>query len=127
MLITQLLVVASGSSGAAISIDNASIAENSAIGSFIGNLSVRNGSGSYTFSLTDDAGGLFALDAGDDTLLEVAGALDYETATSHVITVEADNGVDAPLSQDITIVIIDVLETGDDVGALLLTGVYGWA
>jgi hypothetical protein len=38
----------------------------------------------FTFSLVDDAGGLFAIDGND---IVVAGALDFETATTHEVTV----------------------------------------
>ena len=41
-----------------------------------------------TYSLDDDAGGLFTIDANTGEVT-VAGNLDYETATSHTITVRA--------------------------------------
>ena len=41
-----------------------------------------------TYSLSDDAGGLFTIDA-NTGVVKVAGALDAETATSHNITVVA--------------------------------------
>ena len=41
-----------------------------------------------TYSLDDDAGGLFAIDA-NTGMVTVAGALDAETATSHDITMRA--------------------------------------
>lgn len=91
-----------------IAINNSSVAENSAIGTLIGTLSVAGGSGTYSFTMTDDAGGLFALDNVDDTLLEVAGSLDYESVDSHVVTIEADNGVNPPISRDITITVTDI-------------------
>jgi hypothetical protein len=90
-----------------INLSNLSIPEDASIGDLVGTMSVSGGSGTYTFSLTDDAGGLFAIDGAD---LEVAGALDYETATSHGITVEADNGVDTPISRGFTINVTDVVE-----------------
>lgn len=94
---------------AAIELSGATVAEDAAVGALVGELSVVGGSGAYSFTLTDNAGGLFALDGADDTLLEVAGALDFETAESHLITVEADNGV-APISKNFTIVVTDVAE-----------------
>ena len=81
-----------------VRMSDVSIPEDAAIGDLVGLLSVQNPSGSYTFTMTSSAGGKFALDGVDDTRVEVAGALDYETATSHSITIEADNGVD-PISQ----------------------------
>jgi hypothetical protein len=104
-----------------IALSSQSVAEDAATGSVVGALSVQNGSGSYTFTLTDDAGGLFAID-GDD--LEVAAALNYETAPSHSITVEADNGVDTPISRAFTITVTDVAEgggtAGEPIGLLLV-------
>lgn len=102
-------VVTSGGGAAAIQLSGSTVAEDASVGDLVGTLSVSNGSGSYTFTLTDDAGGLFAID-GDD--LEVADALDYETATSHSVTVEADNGVDPPISRQFTINVTDVEEDG---------------
>lgn len=93
--------------GATIQISASTIAESASVGALVGTFSVNNGTGTYTFNLTDDAGGLFALD-GDD--LEVDGALDYETATSHSITVEADNGVDPVIQRTLSINVSNVLE-----------------
>jgi hypothetical protein len=92
-------------SGARIGLSSSTIAEDASVGDLVGTLAVANGSGSYTFTLTDDAGGLFALDVGDDTLLEVAGAL---SPGSESITVEADNGVDAPVSRAFLITVTAV-------------------
>jgi hypothetical protein len=108
--------VGAGEPVALIILSASTIAEDAGVGDAVGTLSVSNGSGSYTFTLTDDAGGLFAID-GDD--LEVDGALDYETATSHSITVEADNGVDDPISRQFTITVTDVEAEGP--GAVVLT------
>lgn len=85
------------------------IAENASAGATVGTLSVANGSGSYTFSLTDTAGNRFALDGAD--LERGATSLDYEAATSHSITVEADNGVDTPLTRTFTILVTDIDDT----------------
>jgi hypothetical protein len=108
--------VGAGEPVALIILSASTIAEDAGVGDAVGTLSVSNGSGSYTFTLTDDAGGLFAID-GDD--LEVDGALDYETATSHSITVEADNGVDDPISRQFTITVTDVEAEGP--GAVVLS------
>lgn len=85
-----------------------SVLENAAAGALVGTLSVAHGSGTYAFTLVDDADGLFELDAGDDTRLEVVGPLDYETSTSHQIIVEADNGVDPPLQRTFDIAVVDI-------------------
>lgn len=97
-----------GASGPAIALSDNSIPEDAEVGDLVGTLSVNNGSGDYSFTLTDDAGGLFALDGSDDTRLEVAGALDFETAPTLQITVEADNGVDDPISREFTITVTNV-------------------
>jgi hypothetical protein len=111
-----------------ILLSSSTVPESATIGTVVGALSVILGSGSYTFTLTDDAGGLFAVD-GDD--LEVAGALDYETASSHSITVEADNGVDPVLTRSFTITVTNIDEGSylpsldlSDTRNLQLTGMF---
>lgn len=96
-----------GAPSPSIQLSASTIAEDADVGDAVGTLSVVNGSGSYTFTLTDDAGGLFDVDG---AALEVAGALDFETAASHSITVEADNGVDAPISRVFSITVTDEAE-----------------
>jgi hypothetical protein len=107
--------------GAVITLDDVTIPEDASIGDLVGTLAVVNGSGSYDFTLTDSAGGVFALDGGDDTLLEVAAALDYETTPTYSITVEADNGVDDPVERTFTIFVTDVEELPFDLAAPVLT------
>jgi hypothetical protein len=93
--------------GATIVLSGASVAEDAATGTLVGTLSVAGGSGSYTFSITADPDNKFALD-GDD--LELDATLDYETATFHTVTIEADNGVDDPISRTFSIQVIDASE-----------------
>lgn len=102
---------AGGTIAASVMLDSASVAEDANVGDLVGNLSVVGGSGSYTFSITADPDSKFQLDGGDDSILEVGGALDYETATSHTVTIEADNGVDDPISRQFTIQVTNVVET----------------
>jgi hypothetical protein len=94
--------------GARITLSATSIAEDEASGSVVGALEVINGSGVYTFSITADPDSKFAIDG---TNLETAAALDYETATFHSVTIEADNGVDTPVSRTFTIFVTDVDDT----------------
>lgn len=89
----RLGAVGSGIRGPTIQLSSATISDTASIGDVVGTLSVTGGSGSYTYSLTDDAGGLFAIDV---AAVEVAAAL---TAGSDSITVQADNGVDTPISR----------------------------
>lgn len=97
-----------GASGPIIRLSSATIAEDASVGDLVGTLSVSNGAGTYTFTLTDDAGGLFAID-GDD--LEVAAAL---SDGSYSITVEADNGVDPPISRSFTITVTDAVQPANE-------------
>lgn len=90
-----------------IQLSATSIAEDAASGSVVGALSVSNGSGSYTYSITSDPDSKFAIDGSN---LETAATLDYETDTSHSVTIEADNGVDDPISRVFTITVTNVLE-----------------
>lgn len=94
-----------------ILLDNSSLIENSPEDTPVGDFSVANGSGIYTFSLTDAAGNRFKV-SGTNGVDLVAGptASNYEAAPSYDITVEADNGVDTPLSRTITISIVNELE-----------------
>lgn len=85
------------------------VAENASVGTAVGGaLSASGGSGPYTFTLTDSAGGKFAVDG---TAIEVAGALDYETATSHNITVRATNAA-GTYDEVFAITVTDVSEGG---------------
>ena len=78
---------------ATIQLSSATIAENASVGAVVGTLSVTNGSGTYTYTLTSNPGTLYAIDGGN---LEVADTL---SVGSDAITIEADNGVDTPISR----------------------------
>ena len=66
---------------------------------------------SFTFSLTDDASGRFAIDSstGEITLAN-ASLLDYETAISHDVTVEVTDAAGNTYSETLTISVDNVLE-----------------
>ncbi|MEP3477375.1 MAG: cadherin repeat domain-containing protein, partial [Hyphomicrobiales bacterium] len=72
--------------------DTNAVDENSAVGTSVGITafaSDADGSNNgITYSLSDDAGGLFAIDANTGEVT-VAGSIDYETATNHSIEVTA--------------------------------------
>jgi len=92
------------------SLSNDVIIENSSIGTVIGTFTITGGgSQPYTLSLTDDADGLFTIVGSE---LRVAGALDYETAIQHQITLRMDDGVNTPRDQIFTILVTDE-EEGD--------------
>jgi len=95
--------------GPVVAISGASVAENATIGTNVGVLSVVGGTGTYTFTLTDTAGGKFAVAGTNGANLNTAAALDYETATSHNITVSATNG-GTPVTRTIVITVQDVVE-----------------
>lgn len=111
-----------GASGPAIALTSASVAEDATSGTAIGVLSVTNGSGTYTFTKTADPDTKFAINV-DGVTLETAAALDYETATTHSVTIQADNGVDPVIERTFTIYVTDVAEpTGPTNGIQLETG-----
>ena len=69
--------------------------------------------------LDDDAGGLFTIDANTGEVT-VAGNLDYETATSHTITVRATSADGSSSTADMAINVSDVTngDTDNAVGAV---------
>ena len=104
----------SGDPVPSIQLSGTTLAENAAGDTVSGTLSVANGSGSYTFSITADPDSKFQIINDDELALGTEATLDYETATSHQVTIEADNGVDDPISRQFTIQVTDVFEpTGD--------------
>jgi len=98
-----------------------SVNENSAIGTSVGIAafaSDADGTDTVTYSLSDDAGGLFTIDAntGDVT---VAGNLDFETAAQHSIEVTATSSDGSTTAQAFTVQVGDVNETPTDIQASL--------
>jgi hypothetical protein len=89
-----------------IQLDATSISESAAIGAAVGVFSVTGATGTPVYSLVNDAGGKFALDG---ATLEVAAPLDYESATSHGITVSV-TGITPPT--DNAVFTIDVIDVG---------------
>jgi Ca2+-binding RTX toxin-like protein len=71
------------------------VSELATVGTVVGGLTVAAPDphgGTVTFSLTNDAGGRFAINA-TTGVVTVAGALDHDTQPSHTITVQASDGV----------------------------------
>lgn len=97
--------------GAVILLSSTTIDEDASIGDAIGTLSVSIATGNWadpiTYTITADPDSKFAVD-GD--ILEIDAALDYETATSHSVTIEADNGTDDPITRTFTIIVNDLTE-----------------
>lgn len=108
-ILAALVDVPVGGNDPLIRLSSTSVAYDALVGDLVGTLSVSNPSGSYTFSITADPDTKFVLDGGDDTLLELEATVDYDVATSHSVTIEADNGVDTPLTRTFTITVAAVV------------------
>ncbi|URK87373.1 hypothetical protein LP421_28320 [Rhizobium sp. RCAM05350] len=90
-----------------VQLSKATVAENSAVDTTIGTLSAVDPEGkALTYTLTDNAGGLFKLSG---NALQLVKAVNYETLKSDTITVEVSDGVNKAL-QTFTIGITDVNE-----------------
>ena len=74
-----------------------------------------------TFSLTNDAGGRFAIDASTGTLTVAnAALLNFEAATSHSITVQASDGAGGSSAQSFTINVLNVAPVSTADGGYLV-------
>ncbi|MBQ0822515.1 hypothetical protein KBI52_20225 [Microvirga sp. HBU67558] len=84
-----------------ISPSSASVSESAVIGATVATLFGSDPDGdSLTFTLLADAGGLFGI---SDGKLVVRNALDYETATQHVVTVKASDAWGGEFTRSLTI------------------------
>ena len=93
--------------------DDNSVAENAVVGTAVGLTALATDpdvSDTVSYSLTDDAGGLFAINSLTG-VVTVNAALDAETATSHTITVKALSSDGSFSTQDFTIEVTDVADT----------------
>ncbi len=107
LTIPQIAVRRRGSTSVpAVGLSNTNINENASIGDTIGTLSVSNGSGAYTFSITSDLDAKFSLTGPD---LKLAALLDYETKTSHNVTIQA-TGTGGPYTREFIIYVGDIFE-----------------
>ncbi len=87
-----------------------SVDENSATGTVVGTMGGSDQDGdtdTLTWSLTDDAGGRFAIDSATGEIT-VTGALDHESADSHTLTVQVTDGQSASSQQQVTVQVGDV-------------------
>lgn len=93
----------------AVARTEAQVAENSAGGTVVGLLAANDPEGDTpSYSLIDDAGGRFALN-GQRVVLTAAANLDYESATSHTITVQAADAL-GTRNETFTVHVADVYE-----------------
>ncbi len=107
----QIVALTNGApSNISPSISPINFSESKAVGSQVTTLFSSDPDGdTLTFSLVTDAGGLFRLDG---SKLILAGALDYEAATKHTITVKVSDGFGGEFSKELTInVTNDMTET----------------
>jgi hypothetical protein len=114
--------------------------EDAAVNTVVGTLSILNSyTGSPVYTLADSAGGKFNISG---TSLRVNAALDYETATSHSVTVAVSGITPAAANKAFTVLVLDVTEVasttwnsadkdanialsgGDLVATKILTGGY---
>ena len=98
-------------------IDTALVAENAVNGTVVGTVSATDADSgeSFTYSLTDDANGRFAINAatGEVTVADT-GQLDFETVTSHDITVQVTDSGGNSYDEVMTINIADGNDTPTD-------------
>ena len=115
--------------GANIVLSASTVAENAALGTVVGTLSVVNATGTPAFTLEDSAGDRFALDG---SAIEVgATGLNYEAATSHVIEVSVADVDPVIANKFFLITVTNVIEdetpdafTFIDVADALLSTIY---
>ena len=92
-----------------------SVAEDAIVGTAVGITASASDAdatnNTITYTLDDDAGGRFAIDS-ITGVVTVNAALDYETATSHNVTVRATSADGSFATQSFTINVTDVNETG---------------
>jgi hypothetical protein len=106
--LTQSLVIAVNNVNEAptdIILSGGAVDEGAANNIFVGSFGVidQDARGAYVYELVDDAGGRFKLSADGKSILVANGALlDYETATSHAITVRVHDG-DKTIERVVTI------------------------
>lgn len=119
----QIIAISGASSTANMLIDNvvvkkalqnltpttASVAEDVSIGATV--LTPTRGRSGSAFSLTVNASGKFAIDPSTG-VVTVAGGLDYETATSHAITIRETNAAypNSPRDTNVTITVTNVFD-----------------
>lgn len=82
-----------------------SFAEDTALGPIT--VISANGNPASTFTIISDPDSLFSIVSG---VLNLVAPFDYETKTSHTVTIQADNGVGVPQQKEFTITVTDVAE-----------------
>lgn len=95
-----------------IALSGTTIGEDASIGDLIGTLSVANSPEGVTWTFATDTGtdAEVDLDGVDTSLVEVAGALDFETKPSLTLRVIATPSVGVPITRTFAIQVTDVVE-----------------
>ena len=95
-----------------IILSNATVEENSEVGTVVGALSAvdPNAGDTASFSLLDDAGGRFRI-VGNELQVANGLLLDFETATSHSVTIRVTDSGGLTFDEVITIALTDLNET----------------
>ena len=102
------------------------IPEGAADGRLVGTISTTDpdSGDTFTYTLTDDAGGRFAIDTNTGEITVADGSLlDYETATSHNITVQVTDSGGLTHTESLTIDLSNVVEGATDLSVSGASGV----
>lgn len=83
------------------------VTEGAATGTTVGTLSVINGTGTWTFTETVDPDNKFTV--ASNGVVTTSAAIDYETATTHSLSVSATNGTDI-VTKTVTVGVVNVPE-----------------
>ena len=102
----------------AVTISASSVAEGVANGTVVGLLSTVDADliDSFTYTLIDSAGGRFAL-SGNQLVVANGSLLDFETTTSHNVTVRSTDSTGQQVDQILTISLTDVAENPPSITA----------
>ena len=113
------LPVAGVTFGPSIVLTGNTVAENSAVNTVVGALSMSGTTGTPAYTLTDSAGGRFKLVG--SSLQVAAATIDFETATSHNVTVSVTGVTPVVSATTFTIVVLDVSLAAPAAPTLTLT------
>ena len=106
----QVALLMLGRAPGDLALSNAAVAENLAAGTVVGTLSATDSANdSLTYALTNDAGGLFAVDAATGVITTTA-VLDHEAVAAYTITGTATDTGGLSTSADFTVTVSDVNE-----------------
>ncbi len=105
-----ITVIDENESPAAVTMDNAAIAENPSAGTVVGTLSVSDPDvgDTFTFSLSGDDASSFQVDGAE---LQSAEVFDFEAQPSYSVTITATDEGGLTISDDFTITVIDENES----------------